>query len=138
MRKLVLILLLFGIAAAQERLSFDELYESTGVLGLSFSQKVKSLSGKRVIIDGFMAPPLKAEADFFVLTKAPMALCPFCSSDTDWSADILVVYLKKRQIFVQHNAIIQVKGVLEYGSWTDNNSGFVSLLRLKDAVFEEK
>ncbi|MDR0762747.1 MAG: hypothetical protein LBF13_06835 [Campylobacteraceae bacterium] len=134
-----MILLLLSIAIkAQERLGFDELYENTGVLGLSFSQKVKSLSNKKVVIDGFMAPPLKVGANFFVLTKAPMALCPFCSSDTDWSEDILVVYLKKRQIFVQHNAIIQVKGVLEYGSWTDNESGFVSLLRLRDAVFEEK
>jgi hypothetical protein len=131
-------LLLFGIGSAEERISFDELYEKTGVLGLSFSQKVKSLAGREVVIDGFMAPPLKAKSNFFVLTKAPMALCPFCASDTDWSADILVVYLKKRQIFVQHNAIIQVKGILEYGSWTDNESGFVSLLRLKDAVFEAK
>jgi hypothetical protein len=131
-------LLLSIHGGTQEKLSFDELYENTGVLGLSFSQKVKSLSGKKVIIDGFMAPPLKAEANFFVLTKAPMALCPFCSSDTDWSMDILVIYLKKRQIFVQHNAIIQVKGILEYGSWTDNKSGFVSLLRLRDATFETK
>jgi hypothetical protein len=132
------VLLLSAGIEAQERLNFDELYENTGVLGLSFSQKVKSLNGKEVVIDGFMAPPLKAEANFFVLTKAPMALCPFCSSDTDWAEDILVVYLKKRQIFVQHNAIIQVKGVLEYGSWTDNESGFVSLLRLKDATFKTK
>jgi hypothetical protein len=123
---------------AQEKLTFDELYEDTGVLGLAFSQKVNSLSGREVVIDGFMAPPLKPMSNFFVLTKAPMAMCPFCSSDTDWSADILVVYLKSRQIFVQHNAIIRVKGVLEYGSWTDEKSGFVSLLRLRDATFETK
>jgi hypothetical protein len=129
-------LLLGGISSAEERIGFDELYENTGVLGLSFSQKVKSLAGKEVVIKGFMAPPLKAKSNFFVLTKAPMALCPFCSSDTDWSADIVVVYLKEHQTFVQYNAIIQVDGVLEYGSWRDESSGFVSLLRLKNASFK--
>ncbi|MDR1614046.1 MAG: hypothetical protein LBS26_00550 [Campylobacteraceae bacterium] len=129
-------MLLGGISSAEERIGFDELYENTGVLGLSFSQKVKSLAGKEVVIKGFMAPPLKAKSNFFVLTKAPMALCPFCSSDTDWSADIVVVYLKEHQTFVQYNAIIQVDGVLEYGSWRDESSGFVSLLRLKNASFK--
>jgi hypothetical protein len=121
---------------AEKSLKFDEFYSSIGVLGLVFSDKVKDLAGERVAVDGFMAPPLKVESDFFVLTKMPMSLCPFCSSDADWPADILVVYLKKRQTFVQYNAIIHVQGVLEYGSWTDSNSGFVSLLRLRDAVFK--
>ncbi|MBJ7222987.1 MULTISPECIES: hypothetical protein [unclassified Brenneria] len=122
--------------AAPPELSFDKLYASYGVLGLAFSDDVKTLSGKRVTMRGFMAPPLKAEAQFFVLTKMPMALCPFCSSDADWPEDIVVVYLAKRQTFVQNNTIIEVKGVLEHGSWTDAETGFVSLLRLRDATFD--
>jgi hypothetical protein len=31
--------------------------------------------------------------------------------------------------------VIEVEGVLEYGSWTDPDTGFVSLLRLRDATF---
>jgi hypothetical protein len=119
-----------------QTLNFDEIYDEVSVTGLSFSQKVKSLSGKKVSIDGFMAPPLKAKSNFFVLTKMPMALCPFCSSDTDWSSDIVVIYLKEYQTFVQYNAIIRVEGILEYGSYTDENSGFVSLLRLREASFK--
>ncbi|MFU2081903.1 hypothetical protein [Gallibacterium anatis] len=84
-----------------------------------------------------MAPPLKADAKFFVLTKAPMALCPFCSSDADWPADIVVVYLDKKQPFVQNNTMIKVEGKLSYGSWTDPVTGFVSLLRLTNATFSE-
>ncbi len=121
--------------AATPTLSFDQLYASYGVLGLEFSQPVKTLAGQRVKMRGFMAPPLKAEAQFFVLTKMPMALCPFCSSDADWPEDIVVVYLAKRQTFVQNNTQIDVEGVLEYGSWTDPETGFVSLLRLRDARF---
>lgn len=132
----VLLLTAGALHAASSSLSFDKLYASYGVLGLEFSSEVKTLSGKRVTMRGFMAPPLKAEAQFFVLTKMPMALCPFCSSDADWPEDIVVVYLAKRQTFVQNNTIIEVEGVLESGSWTDPETGFVSLLRLRDASFD--
>lgn len=121
--------------AALPALTFDELYGSVGVLGLTFSDKVKQLAGQTVTMRGFMAPPLKAEAAFFVLTEIPMSLCPFCSSDADWPDNIIVVYLGEKQTFVQPNAVIEVKGVLEYGSWTDPETGFVSLLRLRDASF---
>lgn len=122
-------------AWAASSLAFDELYGTMGVLGMAFSDKVKTLTGKSVAMQGFMAPPLKAEADFFVLTAIPMALCPFCSSDADWPADIVVVYLGKAQTFEQANRRIEVKGNLEVGSWTDPNTGFVSLLRIVDAGY---
>ncbi|RJL02303.1 hypothetical protein [Paracoccus siganidrum] len=121
--------------AAAPELAFDELYARIGVLGMEFSQKVLDLNGQRVRITGFMAPPLKAEADFFVLGKAPMAICPFCSSDADWPDDILVVYLRRRQTFAHLADMIVVEGVLEHGSWTDPETGFVSLLRLRDADY---
>jgi len=84
---------------------------------------------------GFMAPPLKAEAAFFVLTEIPMSLCPFCSSDADWPDNIVVVYLDEKQTFVQPSQTIEVRGVLEYGSWKDPETGFVSLLRLRQAEY---
>lgn len=123
-------------APAAETLGFGELYKSFGVLGLEFSDKVRRLSGSAVAVKGFMAPPLKAEADFFVLTEIPMSLCPFCASDADWPDNILVVYLARRQTFVQYNAPIAASGVLEHGSWIDPQTGFVSQLRLRDAAFE--
>ena len=101
-------------------LRFDELYTG-GPLGLSFTAKVKELAGKRVRFDGFMAPPV--------------SLCPFCSSDADWPDNIIVVFLKEKQRFVQHNTGITVTGVLETGSQVDEETGFVSQLRLRDAEF---
>lgn len=121
--------------AATPGLEFGELYGKVSVLGLEFSDKVKALAGQAVTMHGFMAPPLKAEARFFVLTEIPMALCPFCSSDADWPDNIVVVYLDHRQTFVQANARIEVRGRLEVGSWTDPETGFVSLLRLRGAEF---
>ena len=127
--------LLSAPAAHAEDLSFDELYAKIGVLGFEFSDKVKRLAGQTVRIHGFMAPPLKAEADFFVLTEIPMAICPFCSSDSDWPDNILVVYLDEKQTFVQSGQTIAVSGTLEFGSWTDPETGFVSQLRLRSASF---
>ncbi|ODT18579.1 MAG: hypothetical protein ABS35_23405 [Kaistia sp. SCN 65-12] len=121
--------------AAAPVLTFDDLYGSIGVLGLTFSDKVKQLAGQTVTMRGFMAPPLKAEAAFFVLTEIPMSICPFCSSDSDWPDNIVVVYLDAKQTFVQPNTVIEVDGTLEYGSWTDAETGFVSLLRLRGARF---
>lgn len=124
-----------SIIYGAEPINFDDFYGKTGVLGFEFSAKVKQLTGQRVKIRGFMAPPLKAESQFFVLTKMPMALCPFCSTDADWPEDILVVYLEARQTFVQNNQQIEVEGTLEHGTWRDPDTGFVSLLRLRDATF---
>ena len=127
-------LLPLGARAATE-LGFGELYGKVSVLGLEFSEKVVALDGQTVRIVGYMAPPLKAEADFFVLGKQPMAICPFCSSDADWPDDIVVIYLREKQTFERTTGLIAVEGVLEHGSWTDPETGFVSLLRVRDADF---
>ena len=95
----------------------------------------RPLPSKRVRFDGFMAPPLKADAKFFVLTREPVSLCPFCSSDADWPDNIIVVFLKEKQRFVQLNTGITVTGVLETGSQVDEETGFVSQLRLRNAEF---
>lgn len=125
-----------GRASASEDLTFDDLYGKVGVLGLEFSEKVKALAGKPVGMRGFMAPPLKAEAQFFVLTEVPMSICPFCSSDSDWPDNIVVVYLHRKQTFTPPNETIEVRGVLDVGSWTDPETGFVSRLRIRDAAYQ--
>ena len=112
------------------------MYAGYSVLGLKLSEKLKSLTGKEVTILGFMAPPLKADAKFFVLTKEPVSLCPFCSTDADWPESIIVVFLSEKQDFVQANRIIAVTGTLELGSRMDEETGFVSLVRLVNARFE--
>lgn len=126
-----------GPAHATPSITFDELYGKVSVLGLSFSDKLKSLAGGTVSMHGFMAPPLKAEAKFFVLTEIPMALCPFCSSDADWPDNIVVVYLDEKQTFVPPSRLISVTGKLEVGSWIDPETGFVSLVRIVNGSFEE-
>jgi hypothetical protein len=124
-------------AGAAERLQFSELYKGAGILGLQISDKLRALAGKPVEMAGFMAPPLKAEARFFVLTREPLSLCPFCSSDADWPADIVIVLLRDEIRFVQSNQGIVVAGVLELGSKLDPQTGFVSQIRLADAEYRK-
>jgi hypothetical protein len=125
------------IAAGPEALSFTEFYKSFGVLGYEFSDRVKSLGGKRVVVRGYMAPPLKPESPFFVLTREPLAICPFCDSDASWPSDILVIYLARASAMVSADVRLAVEGQLEIGAWTDPESGFVSQLRLRDASFRK-
>jgi hypothetical protein len=122
-------------ARAGERMRFEEMYNASGVLGLEMSDKLVALNGKPVEIAGFMAPPLKAEAGFFVLTREPVSLCPFCNSDADWPSDIIVVYLRDGVRYTQTNRAISVSGTLEIGSKLDPKTGFVSLVRLIDADY---
>ena len=62
-----------------------------------------------------MAPPLKAESEFFVLTKRPMAVCPFCEPGTTWPRDILAIYARRTVDVIPFNVLIHVTGTLELG-----------------------
>ncbi len=128
--------LLSPVHAASEpaSLKFAELYKSRTVLGMAFSDRTTELAGKVVVLAGYMAPPLKPESAFFVLTRSPVSICPFCSSDADWPADIVVVYLKNPTGFMQDGSPVSVSGTLQMGSKRDLETGFVSQLRVVDAV----
>ena len=134
-RAALLLPLLATPAHAAERLRFEDLYAGWSVQGLRFSDRAKALVGQSAVMEGFMAPPLRAEADFFVLTREPLSICPFCSSNADWPPDIVVAYLKREAQPTSPNAVIEVTGILELGSWTDQVTGFVSQARLRDAGY---
>ena len=120
-----------GPALGRDVIKLRELYARDG----SASSLAESLVGERITIDGFMAPPLQAESQFFVLTRIPMAVCPFCETEADWPKDILAVYTKRTVDVVPFNKRITSTGVLELGSYRDPNTGFLSMVRLNDAVY---
>lgn len=127
------LLLLSLVEASPYPLKFSDLYESRSVRGLVFSKKLLSLPGKEVQINGFMAPPLKPDLKFFVLTRQPVDICPFCDSDADWPEDIVVVYLKGEMKYVPDGTPVSVKGILEVRTKIDKETGFVSRVRIVDA-----
>jgi hypothetical protein len=112
------------------RLSFDEFYDGYNVrTGLILSDKLVSLDGQEVIIEGYMAPPLKAELDWFVLTRIQLAYCPFCSTAADWPDDIALVYLGEGTIRPTEKPM-RLYGRLEVGPSVDPETGMVSLVRI--------
>ncbi len=117
---------------AATRLDFGDLYIREMVL----TPVAEALAGQRVEMFGFMAPPLKAEASFFVLTSVPMATCPFCETEAQWPDDIVLVLTRTIINAVGFNRPIRAEGVLDLGFETDAETGFVSLIRLEDARFE--
>lgn len=123
---------LVALAQAVPRIRMFELYQPD----MSFSDLAKRLAGKPVSIQGFMAPHLKVESDFFVLSNTPVDTCPFCESEDQWIDTIIFVRMKRRQDAVRPGDLIQVQGRLDIGPQKDDATGFVSRVRLLDATFQ--
>jgi hypothetical protein len=112
-------------------ITFDEFYEGYDLQsGLILSQKLLSLDGSRVVIEGYMAPPLKPELDYFVLTRVRLAFCPFCSNATDWPDDVVLMYMADGKMTVARIAPVRIVGRLEVGASTDMETGMVSIVRV--------
>ena len=113
-------------------LAFSEMYvEGT----MEFSEKLLALENKQTTIKGYMAPPLKAEAAFFVLTSVPMAVCPFCGDAVSWPDNIVFVRTREIVAAIDYDRRIGVTGRLELGTDIDKDTGFVSRVRLVDARY---
>lgn len=119
-------------AIAEDTIRLRDLYNKD----LSFSDYALAREGQRVSVSGFMAPPLKAETNFFVLTNRPLAVCPFCESEAEWPDDILAIYSKRIIEVISFNTRIVTRGRLELGAFTDPETRFVSRVRLIDAIYE--
>jgi hypothetical protein len=113
-------------AHAADRVTFADLWSE----GTEFSERAKVLAGKTVEMRGYMAPPLKPEVDFYVLTSTPMATCPFCDSETTWPQDIVLVMLARPLRPQSYSRVLTVSGLLDIGTQTDEKTGFVSRVRL--------
>lgn len=127
---LALAALILSPAVSAEELSFGELYSDWTAVGLVLSDKAESLEGSTVTMTGYMAPPLTPTIRFFVLTEVPMSVCPFCSSDADWPDNIIVVKVSDPVTALPYDSPISVTGTLEIGSEIDEETGFVSQLRI--------
>jgi hypothetical protein len=118
-------------ARASEHVSFPDL----SVADDQYTDRARKLAGKVVEMHGYMAPPLKPEIDFFVLTSLPTAICPFCDAAASWPDDIVLVKLSRPVHALAYDRLLNVSGVLEIGIETDEATGFVSLVRLRDAKY---
>ncbi len=112
-------------------ITFDEFYDGFDMrTGLILSDKLVSLDGMEVVLEGYMAPPLKVELDFFVLTRIRLAYCPFCTTAAEWPDDVAMVYMPEGETTYASEAPMRVKGRMEVGISVDAETGMVSLVRI--------
>ena len=116
---------------AATRLVFSDLLRPDG----EFSEAATRLAGQEIEMRGYMAPPLKSEINFFVLTKTPAAVCPFCDSAAAWPDDIVLVEMARPIRAIDYDKLIRVTGALDLGTRTDAATGFVSRVRVRDARY---
>jgi hypothetical protein len=61
----------------------------------------------------YMAPPLKPEVEFYVLTSTPMATWPLGGSETTWPQDVALIMLTgpiKAQVYNRAISVTEIIG----------------------------
>ena len=120
-----------GVHAAPLRIGFADILTKDG----DFTPTAQQAAGHEIEIRGYMAPPLKPEINFFVLTKLPAAVCPFCDAAAAWPDDIVLVQMARPIRAINYDVLIRVTGFLDLGVQTDAATGFVSRVRVRDARY---
>ncbi|HEY4200802.1 MAG TPA: hypothetical protein VGM83_09585 [Devosiaceae bacterium] len=120
-------------AFASTDLAMKQLYKDTSQPDLS--DAAQTFNGTEVTIKGFMAPPLKPDAKFFVLATEPMMVCPFCDAAAQWPQNIVLVYTQGPLHVLNYDQGIVVTGKLDIGVKTDPDTGFVSKVRMIEASY---
>jgi hypothetical protein len=102
---------------------------------MAYSDHANNLAGTEVEIQGFMAPHLKVDSEWFVLSNQPVESCPFCESEDDWIDTIIFVVMREKQPAIDPGTLIWTRGTLDIGPAVDEATGFVSRVRLLEADF---
>lgn len=93
------------------------------------SDKLLSLDGRRVVIEGYMAPPLQLGLDWFMMTRFRLGFCPFHSSAATITPDIALIYVEGPEL-QQSDEPLRIEGELHVGEAVDWRTGMVSLVRI--------
>lgn len=114
-------------------LGFRDIYATVGAIGLRLGAGLPVLAGRPVRIRGYMAPPVAAVDNFFVLTRSPVTTCPFCDPGAQWPDDVVLALLESDSRFVDPSCAIEVAGELDIGRKVDPRTGATRLVRLVGA-----
>ncbi len=75
-------------------------------------ESLKTLNGKTVSINGYMATSSPSDGSFLFLMNLPYQSCPFCKPNTSELANTMEVYPKKNQSFTYTSQAIKMVGTL--------------------------
>lgn len=111
-------------------LNFDDIFSRTGVLGHELSEKLKSMGGKMVQMQGYLAP---VASGALVLTRKPAARGSEGGTDHGWPDDAVFVLPADGSAEFEPGVLTEVEGILEHGSEPIAGTDVNSFVRLRDA-----
>lgn len=114
-------------------ISWDDFFDGEDVT--KPSKKFQELSGRNVVIEGWMGEVLNIGQGWFLLIPAPGADCPFCSEDGNYWNKIMIVFVEDAKDLRHLNDKLVVRGRLDVGIKVDE-SNYRTMFRLYDATFE--
>ena len=95
----------------------DEEADASDAIKLSFKTSsgydyLKSINGKKVTINGYMATSSPVDGSFMFLMNLPYQSCPFCVPNTSQLSNTMEIYPKKGDSFAYTSQAISVVGTL--------------------------
>ncbi len=100
---------------------------------------LKSIDGKRVTINGYMATSSPVDGSFIFLMNMPYQSCPFCLPNTSQLSNTLEVYPKKGKKFDYTTQAIKVTGTLMVAPSEDefftDSYGYEFNFKIVDATY---
>jgi hypothetical protein len=126
-----------AFAGAQDvpRLTFAQLVDSIRA-ELELTQKVKSLSGKEVEIQGFIIPAGLPDLTFFLLSRVSSIGNYCCEAPVGQDETVYVFAARADQVTYDPLRVYTVRGAFEAGLQKDAVYG-ISLFRIRQARVEE-
>lgn len=101
---------LTGCSSAQ--LSADKETTVLSFKSASSYEFLKTLNGKTVSINGYLATSSPVDGSFIFLMNLPYQSCPFCKPNTSQLSNTMEVYPKKGEKFSYTNQAVRVTGTL--------------------------
>jgi hypothetical protein len=126
-----------ALASAQEvpRLTFAQLVDSIRA-DLELTQKIKTLSGKEVEIQGFIIPAGLPDLAFFLLSRVSSIGNYCCEAPVGQDETVYVFAARPDQVTYDPLRVYKVRGVFDAGLKKDDVYG-ISLFRIRQARVEE-
>jgi hypothetical protein len=114
-----------GERAGPLALRFEDLFDHIGTLDLRYSTAARELSGREVVIDGFLAPAHGPHARLSLVDQ--QGLCPDCSP-----VAAISLLDARAPMRAGDDGPVRVRGRLDWGLRVDD--GIASMLRIENAA----
>lgn len=120
--------------SSPDTLDLTRLYRRSEFVGLDFTDEVLRHAGRRVAVQGYIAPHLRTGARFLVLANELLPACPHCLGNVSLPPGAIVLYPRDvTGADFEPPQQLLAEGVLELGAKSDPGTGYVSTIRLLDA-----